>query len=112
MRSFGIATLAAVALLAASTPLRSAPKEDPLAVQVNTAIKQGVQFLRDEGPKGEWEKSITATTAYPGGMSALAMLALLTAGVSADDPLIQKGLTNLRERNRKSKDKDKKTYVV
>jgi hypothetical protein len=106
MRFLPVAGLAALALCLVTAPAPAEPPEEPLAKQVNNAIEHGIRFLRTEGEKGNWEVSVEATLAYPAGVSALAMLALLTAGVPPDDPLIQKGLKYLRTIE------PTKTYVV
>ncbi|MBX7103650.1 MAG: DUF4159 domain-containing protein [Gemmataceae bacterium] len=67
---------------------------EPLVDRVRTAIDRGVRFLRrQEKGQGHWEKSIAEK---PGGVTALALLALLNSGVPVDDPMIQRGLKYLR----------------
>jgi len=71
--------------------------------QVVRAIERGVAYLkREQSPRGLWADS----TPYPGGVTALSTLALLNAGVPADDPLIEKALAALR------RIQPKKTYTV
>ena len=106
MRIVPVAGLAALTLCLVATPAPAAPPEEPLAKQVNDAIAHGIQFLRDQGQRGDWEVSPALNTDNPGGLSSLAMLALLTAGVPPDDSVIQKGLRYLRTVE------PKKTYVV
>jgi hypothetical protein len=84
------------------------PRPDELAEKVNKAIHNGVQYLRGKQVQstGSWE---TETTAYPGGTTSLALLALLNAGVPPDDEAIKKGLEYLRKRRPRD---DSDTYVV
>ncbi len=101
-----LALLGCVTLLPAGLPAADKPKEEPLVEQVRSAIDAGVRFLRkEERGQGSWERNIAAST-RPGGCTALAILALLNAGVKPDDPLIQRGLANLR------KLEPEMTYVV
>lgn len=71
--------------------------QEPLADRVRRSIDRGIQFLRDqENGRGNWEiDSLSAIK--PGGCTALAMLALLNAGVKPDEPMIERGLKFLRE---------------
>jgi hypothetical protein len=81
------------------------PKE-PLVEQVRKAIERGIQYLRDqEKGRGNWEVN-NSTVMVKGGWTALAMLALLNAGVKPDDPVIERGLRYLRDVE------PEKTYVV
>lgn len=85
---------------------KAVARTEPLVEKVRIAIQRGVQFLKDqEDGKGNWERDSIAAR-FAGGESALAMLALLNAGVSPDDPVMQRGLANLR------KIKPQYTYVV
>src|SRR5947209_5876187 len=69
---------------------------EPLVEQVRGAIGRGVQFLRDQQTgRDNWEVDVFAA-ASPGGETALALLALLNAGVKPDDPAVQRGLKYLR----------------
>jgi hypothetical protein len=81
-------------------------KEEPLAGQVRRSIERGVQYLRqEEKGKGHWEIG-TLSASRPGGLTSLALLALLNAGVPPDDPIIQRGLEHQRTV------KPHNTYVV
>lgn len=85
---------------------RLSAKEEPLVEKVRVAIQRGVQYLKDqENNTGNWDKG-TISARFASGESALAMLALLNAGVSPDDPVIQRGLERLR------KQRPQHTYVV
>ena len=86
-------------------PAADRPKE-PLVKRVEQAIEQGKQYLlKQQTRQGDWERDAVAN-ARPGGCTALALLALLNAGVLADHPAIQRGLAYLREV------KPRDTYVV
>ncbi len=65
------------------------------AVAVLTAIDRGVGYLkREQSARGTWDD----VADQEGGTTALATLALLSAGVEVDDPTIQKSLAYLREK--------------
>jgi hypothetical protein len=90
----------ALALAFALTGLAPAPapdkKQESLADQVGKAIERGVKFLKEqERGKGNWEIDVDAKLRR-GGWTALALLALLNAGESVDDPVIKRGLEYLR----------------
>ena len=105
-----LALLALVAGYPAGSPPPAAAAaqrnpEGELVEQVRKAIDRGVQFLRDRGAdRGDWENQ--GHPNYPGGATALALLALLNCGVPPEDPLIQRGLESLR------KIEPHQTYVV
>jgi hypothetical protein len=81
---------------AASGQKAERKKQEPLVEQVRKAIDKGVKYLRQvQRPDGSWELTVT-TVAHPGGSTALALLALLNAGVPPNDPVIARGLTYLR----------------
>ena len=64
------------------------------ADQVNKAIERGVAYLkREQNSSGGWAEYV----GYPGGTNAMATLALLSSGVPADDPVIQKALKSIRQ---------------
>lgn len=86
-------------VLCATDPLRAAEKpKEPLVQQVRKAIDAGVRYLRDqEKGNGNWEAVDKASVAMPGGWTSLAMLALLNAGIKAEDPIIERGLKYLRQ---------------
>ncbi|MEC7501942.1 MAG: DUF4159 domain-containing protein [Planctomycetota bacterium] len=63
------------------------------AEQVRDSIDRGIRFLKEQqSAKGTW----TAHPNFLGGVTALCTLALLEAGVSADDPTVEQGLRALR----------------
>jgi hypothetical protein len=97
-------TLALTTLLPAQ-PVGEGSKE-PLVEQVRKSINQGVTYLINSQDKqdGSWDEYVP-TTAHHGGTTAMAVLALLNAGVPRDDPVIKKGLDYLR------KFTDSSTYV-
>jgi hypothetical protein len=62
------------------------------AQAVQQAIQKGVAFLRNQARNGTWADY----QGFPGGVSALATLALLNSGVEPTDPLIQQALAKIR----------------
>lgn len=85
VRSVGvlIAGLAAVAAPAAG---------QVISRKVANAIADGVRYLRNaQRADGTWDDF----GSYEGGTTALAILALITAGVDKDDPAVKKGLAAL-----------------
>jgi len=101
------ALLLSALLLVPSVPAPAAdPPQEPLVNKVKTAIDRGKEHLiAKQTREGDWEVEGTGSS-RPGGSTALALLALLNAGVPPDDPVIQKGLEYLR------KVEQKHTYVV
>ncbi|HAU37886.1 MAG TPA: hypothetical protein DCX07_09245 [Phycisphaerales bacterium] len=96
-RMLAVATLAAVV---AAAPARA--QQTVSSEQVRSAIQKGVARIRQlQRPDGNWSGG-----GHRGGITALSMLALLNAGVSAQDPALQKGLDALL------RVPDDKTYVV
>lgn len=96
-----------IASFAFTAPARS---EDPLAARVRESLNKGVDFLkRKQNSKGggvwNWEND-TIALLQEGGTSTLAMLALLTAGVSTDDEVVRRGMPYVRSLP------PKHTYVV
>src|SRR5438270_10505846 len=85
--------LLAVAPLLVPAPARA---EEPLVQKVRVALDKGIVYLkdkqRDEG-SGRWTwENDALSVLQKGGSSCLAMLALLTAGVPADDQAVRNGL--------------------
>ena len=76
------------------------------AEQVRTAIDRGVKFLKgnQKSAEGNWEAG-ELSASHRGGQTALALLALLNAGVPIDDIAVKKGLDSLRALDKPS------TYV-
>jgi len=85
------AAVAAVAIIATGA---AAQKQQPLtAAQVRQSIRQGADYLlKEQSHRGTWDDMAT----YPGGVTALCTLALLTAGESPSSPAMQKSLDYLR----------------
>src|SRR5262245_37658341 len=80
-------------------PARRAAQErraEALVDKVKKSIDDGIRYLREQQQGGNWEKKL-GDAIYPGGSTALALLALLNAGVPPNDPAIQRGLEYLRE---------------
>ncbi len=103
--------VALLSLLLIAPPASAAPPVDPELKDVqavNRAIDQGVGYLRKNWDKDtHWESFvITSLTEMKGGITALATLALLNAGVKPTDDAVAKPLEFLR------KMEPKKTYVV
>ena len=79
------------------------PEKEALVDRVRHAIDNGIASLKGaEGGRGHWNDNAQ----YPGGQTALALLALMTAGVDSQDPVIQRGLAHLR------RIKSDQTYVL
>jgi RNA polymerase sigma factor (sigma-70 family) len=74
---------------------RQAPAKTPLADPVQTAIAKGAEYLKSIEREGSWDHHYPGG-GYPGGLTSLALLALLESGVKADDPVAAKGLAFLR----------------
>ena len=102
----------AVCLLAVAVLVFSSEAQDSdLAVRVRRSIDQGVDFLkRQQRSDGSWP----SPEVFPdGGISSLAMLALLESGVKSTDPVINSGLRYLRNiRSSENNGNDSNTYVV
>jgi hypothetical protein len=86
-----------LALLGNLSACAAEKSKEPLVEQVRKAIKNGVQFLRDqEKGNGNWDGIDKLSVGMKGGWTALAMLALLNCDVKPDDPIIERGLQYLR----------------
>ncbi len=84
-------------LLIPAAPAPAAPPQEPLVKRVEQAIKLGKDYLiKKQTDRGDWELDFGANN-RPGGCTALALLALLNAGVEPSDPVIQKGIRYLRD---------------
>jgi hypothetical protein len=91
--------LAALAATSAALAQEPGRRQEPLAEQVKRAIDRGVKYLRqNQRPDGSWEIDVSAA-GMRGGWTSLALLALLNAGVPADDPAVARGLDWLRRLN-------------
>lgn len=90
-------TFVAILLVVTIAP---AARGDVTAEQVRDSIQRAVAYLKNEQSKvnGAWRER----TGYPGGVTALCTLALLEAGVPAEDPVIQRALEYLRGLGRPS----------
>jgi hypothetical protein len=81
----------------------SAPGQSLTADEVRNAIRLGSEnLLNVHRERGTWDEM----TQYPGGVTGLCTLALLSAGVEPSDPQLQKALAYLRDLE------PKKTYSV
>jgi hypothetical protein len=75
--------------------------------RVRAAIRNGIEYLKaHQGRDGSWEHLSITAGRNKGGLTALAMLALLEAGVDPDDQTIVDGLRYLRALQ------SEETYVV
>jgi hypothetical protein len=101
------ALLGSALLLAPSAPAPAADRRpEELADKVKKAIDKGKDYLTGEQSRdGDWERD-PAAALRPGGPTALALLALLNAGVPADKEVIKKGIAYLKGVPQKD------TYVV
>lgn len=84
----------ATAMVAVLTVGVRAQDQPPLtAAQVRESIRQGAEYLlKVQSPRGTWNDMAM----YPGGVTALCTLALLTAGEDPSSPAMQKSLDYLR----------------
>jgi hypothetical protein len=96
--------LTVLAILALSRSASAADRREPLVDQVRKSADAGRDYLLRQQRDGNWEH--VGIAGYPGGATALTLLALLNAGVPLDDVAIQRGLEYLR------KIPPEKTYVV
>lgn len=105
MRTTIVGMLAASLLVLGPTaPARAqVAAKEVTAKQVNDAIADGIGFLqRQQKVNGTWDNY----PGFDGGTTALCTLSLLTAGVPATDPGIQKALAHLRRLD------PKRNYVI
>ncbi len=96
-----IASLLA-AMLVCALPLSQQASADVSSQEVKKAIQLAIRNLKGQSKNGDWG----SRGSYKGGNSALAVLALLNAGVPVNDPTVQKGLKYL------DKAENERTYVV
>jgi hypothetical protein len=96
MRRICLPLIAILGCLVIAAPARAQGKAT-LADRVHTSINKGVRYLlNQQWPEGDWEK-VEGYANHVGGITALATLALLNAGVpDADRPRVEKALTYLR----------------
>jgi hypothetical protein len=97
MKTFFLSTVL-VATLSTTMPVAAQDKasQDPLAEQVRKAIAKAVTALKDARNGDNWETKVMPD--HRGGYTALAVLALLNAGVPVDDPAVRDGLKFLRDK--------------
>lgn len=92
-----------------TVPRQSLQAEEPLVDRVKTSITKGITYLNkkqeNRGNSWNWDNNEFAI-AFEGGPTCLVTLALLTAGVKQNDPVIQRALPSIRAYP------PKKTYVV
>lgn len=91
LRKLVAAACVAALLLRSPAVVRAA---DVTKEQVEKSIELAKKFLLNQQKKdGSWS---TTEGAYPVGVSSLALLALMNAGMKTDDPAVQRGLGYLR----------------
>jgi RNA polymerase sigma factor (sigma-70 family) len=73
--------------------------------QVRQAIEKGIAYLKKTQREGTWEHHFPGGS-YEGGLTSLALLGLLEAGVKVDEEIIRKALEYLRRLE------PRQTYVV
>ncbi len=96
-KPFAVILVAVLAFYPMVSVQAAEKSREPLVERVRKAIEAGVRFLRDqEKGNGHWEVD-QASVSRKGGWTSLAMLALLNAGVGAEDPMIERGLKYLRQ---------------
>lgn len=110
MRTHFFWTLLALGSLLLPSPLLARKDDDELHPEkVRAAIRKGVDYLKGQQRNGNWEHlapSVPGVSSYRGGVTCLALLALLESGVEPDDIAMIEGLRFLRQL--RSED----TYVV
>jgi len=95
----------AVVPACAADPTRD---EQDFVARVNKSIEKGKRYLiQQEGGKGNWEGILETLGDQKGGQTALVTLALLTAGIKPDEPVMDRALNYLRNQVPREK-----TYVV
>ncbi len=94
-----------VLLLASSARTDDKPAGD-LKQQTRDAMENGVRFLKTKQKDGNWEGQGPDLLGYNGGLTSLALLAMLEAGVDPKDKTVADGLAYLRAL------KPGQTYVV
>src|SRR5947209_2250375 len=96
MRRASIGLVAAIIALATFVRVLPAADEGELtADKVRTSIDRAVDYLKkSQAPDGSWPDM--GIVNQPGGVTALATLALLNAGVKVDEPHVQKAMNYLR----------------
>jgi RNA polymerase sigma factor (sigma-70 family) len=94
---------------ATGVPAAQAPRdaEDPLAQRVRQAVTRATEFLKRAQKGGNWEgQSQQLAAGYPGGLSSLALWALLESGTPVQDEAVRQGLDYLR------KVEPRQTYIL
>ena len=91
--SRGAAALAMAALCVLAGPRQAGAQEAQVSSeQVQAAVQKGLAYLRQQARfDGGWSDQHS----YPGGVTALCAMAMLNAGVPADDPKVAGGLAIL-----------------
>jgi len=91
-----------VVVIAAGASLPHASAQQVTGTQVKRAIRRGVNYLRNkQQADGDWPRY-----GLPSGTTVLCLVAMLSAGVPADDPDIRRGLAAIKHQG------DRFTYVI
>jgi hypothetical protein len=87
-----------VALVTAAGPAFGQDDGEPTAEQIRNSVERGLRYLRTaQKPDGTWESGFVAGGNFPGGVTGVALLGLLSCGAKADDPAVARGLDVLRK---------------
>src|SRR5262245_52312242 len=90
-----------VALLGTAGPAFGQDDAEPTTEQVRAGVERGLRFLKDrQRGDGAWDAGGAGGVvdgSFPGGMTGVALLGLLSAGAKADDPAVARGLEALRK---------------
>jgi len=93
--TLAITLSACVALLALATAAEP-PSKEPLVKQVEDSIAGGIGYLKKTQREGSWEHLAGQYKSKTGGVTSLALLALLTSGEDPRSNAIQSGIKYLR----------------
>ncbi len=94
-RCLACCTVLVVAVLGVLRPTEADDHNEITAEQVRTAIDRGVAYLkRSQLQNGNWGEF--PNNNYTGGITCLCTLALLNAGVPADDPQMRRAIEQIR----------------
>ena len=101
------AWMSIVALAVLTAPIKSIVADEITAAQVRASLDKGVEYLKRElaAGRGALADPLNITRSQ-GGVTCLATLALLSAGVEPTDPVMQQALAQVR------RFKPEKTYVT
>ena len=95
-----LARILLLVVVASALPTPAAGQGEVVTPEsVRASIRRAIEFLKTSSRDGTWEHRtpFTAMNQFAGGPSALALLALLEAGVDPSDPLIEQGVAKIRD---------------